>query len=153
MADYYGTVLGIHASAMGSALLLFVASELLLILARRGQKWSARTALLARRFAGHLAFVGVLGGITLVFIGGWSLATPWLVVSLALIATLMVIERKVVGSWEARAQSALRGDPSSTQIQSLAREKGALIGRAIMITLFAIIAGIMATKPDLTFFP
>ena len=149
----YGTVLGIHACTLLAALLLFVVSELLLTLARRRQSWSARMALLASSSGNLMAGIGVLAGIVLMIIGGWSLLTPWLLVSFALIAALMVVGRKFVRPWEARVRSALGSDVSSTQIQAFAGEKGALIGRATVIALFAMVAGLMTMKPALPLLP
>jgi hypothetical protein len=149
----YGTVLGIHACTLLAALLLFVVGELLLILARRGQSAPARMALLASSFGNLMASIGVFAGLILVFVGGWSLLTPWLLVSLALIATLVVVGRMFVRPWEARVRSALSGDSSRVQIKAFASEKAALIGRTTVIALFGIVAGLMATKPELALFP
>jgi uncharacterized membrane protein SirB2 len=149
----YGTVLGIHVCTFLAALLLFVLGELLLILARRGQSSAARMALLARSSGNLMAGIGVLAGIVLVIIGGWSLQTPWLLVSFALIAALIVVGRKVVRPWEARVRSALGSDASSTQIKAFASEQSALIGRAAVIALFAMVAGLMTMKPALALFP
>jgi hypothetical protein len=148
----YGTVLGVHAGSLLAALLLFVLGELLLILARRGQSSPARMALLASSSGNLMAGVGVLAGIILVFVGRWSLLTPWLLVSVAPIAALMVVERRFVRPWEARVRSALRSDASSAQIKTFASEKTALIGRATVMALFAIVAGLMTMKPALSLF-
>jgi hypothetical protein len=149
----YATVLGIHACTMLAALLFFVVGEFLLILARRGQSSAARMALLASRSGNLLAGIGVLAGIILVLVGGWSLLRPWLLVSFALIAALMVVGRRLVRPWEARVRSALSSDASSTQIKVVASEKTALIGRATVIALFGIVAGLMTMKPELPLFP
>ncbi|TIU32011.1 MAG: DUF2269 family protein [Mesorhizobium sp.] len=145
----YGTVLGIHAYAMCAALLLFVANELLLIPARRGLRGPARLAFFASRFAGLLVGAGVLAGIVLVFLGGWSLLTPWLVVSLALVAALMAVEHKLVRPWATQAQTALRGAISGKEIKAFAGDKRALFGRLTMIMLFALIVALMTAKPEL----
>ncbi|WP_192253104.1 DUF2269 family protein [Mesorhizobium silamurunense] len=145
----YGTVLGIHAYAMCAALLLFVANELLLVPARRGQRGPARLAFFASRFAGLLVVAGVLAGIVLVFLGDWSLLTPWLVVSLALIAVLIAVEHKLVRPWAAQAQTALRGAISGEEIKAFAGDKRALAGRIAMITIFALIVALMTVKPEL----
>jgi len=126
--------------------------ESLLILARRGQSSAARMALRAGRSANLLAGVGVLAGIVLVLVGGWPLLTPWLLLSLVLIAALMAVERKFVRPWEARIRSALDSKVSSTQIKAFASEQTALIGRATVIALFGIVAGLMTTKPELAIF-
>jgi hypothetical protein len=149
----YGTILVIHACTLLAALLLFVVGELLLILARRGQSSPARLAVLASSSGNLMAGIGVLAGILLVFVGGWSLLTPWLLVSFALIAALMAVGRKFVRPWEARARSALSYDASSAEIKAFASEKTALVGRATVIALFGIVAGLMTMKPELALFP
>ena len=149
----YPSIVGIHSYAMCAALLLFVASELMLIPARQGQRGAAGIALLASRFGKLLATAGVLAGIVLIFVGRWSLLTPWLVVSIALIAALMAVERKFVRPWEAQAQTALRGTASGVEIKAFASDKGALVGRVGVITLFALAGALMATKPELKPFP
>lgn len=146
---FYGIVLEIHAYAICAALLLFVATELLLALARNGQRGFARMAFLASRFAGVLVSAGVLAGVALFFIGGWSLLTPWLVVSFALIVALMTVEHKFVRPWATQAQTALRGAVSGIEIKAFAGDKRAFFGRLAMITLFALIVALMVTKPDL----
>ena len=145
----YEIVLGIHAYAMCAALLLFLANELLLIPARRGQPGPARMAFFASRFAGLLVGAGVLAGVALVVLGGWSLLTPWLVESLALVAALIAVENKLVRPWATQAQAALRGAVSAVEVKALAGDKRALVGRLTMITLFALIVALMATKPEL----
>jgi hypothetical protein len=109
-------------------------------------------ALLASSSGNLMAGIGVLAGIILVFVGGWSLLTPWLLVSFAVIAALMVIERKFVRPWEARIRSALGCDASSTQIKNIASEKTALTGRATVMALLGIVAGLMTMKPELALF-
>src|SRR4030095_12926256 len=150
---HYGTVLAIHRCAMFAALLLFIAAELLLILARRGQSSPARMAFSAGILGNLMAAIGVLAGVILLFVGGLRLLTPWLLTSVALIATLIVVRRKFVGPWEARIQSALESDAPSTQIKACARERTALAGRVIVIALFGLVAGLMTTKPDFAFLP
>ena len=148
----YGTVLGIHAGAMLAALLSFVAGELLLLLARGGQSKRARMALLASSSGNLLVTIGVLAGIILMFVGGWSLLTPWLLASFALIAAVMVVRRKFVVPWEARVKSALSSEASSAQIKAFASERTALIVRATVIALFGVVAGLMTTKPGFALF-
>jgi hypothetical protein len=148
----YVTLLRIHASSLLAALLLFAVGELLLILARRGQRSPARMALVASNSGNLMVGIGVLAGINLVLVGGWSLLTPWLLVSFALIAALIVVGRKFVRPWEARVRSALRSDASSTHIKSIASERTTLIGRTTVMALFGCVAGLMTMKPELALF-
>lgn len=109
-------------------------------------------AFFVSRFAGLLMGAGVLAGIVVFFLGGWSLLTPWLVVSFVLIAALMAVERKFVRPWATQAQTTLRGTVSAIEVKKFAGDKGALAGRMTMITLFALIVALMATKPELNLF-
>ena|SRR5262252_1403724 len=148
----YQTILGIHVFALLAALLLFASGEFLLFLARRGRSAPARMALLASSSGELMAGIGVLGGIVLVFVGGWSLLTPWLLASFVAIAALILIGRKFVRPWEVRVRSALRSGASSTQLEAFVREKTALIARVAVIALFGVIAGLMTVKPALALF-
>src|SRR5262245_23211550 len=115
----YSIVLAVHVCAMLAALLGFIVSELLLMLARRGQSSPLRNAVRAIGSANVAATIGVIAGVVLVFLGGWSLLTPWLLVSFALIAVLMVVLRTLVRPWQAQVKSALKS-ATSTQIQLFA---------------------------------
>lgn len=143
----YGIVLWGHAAAMLGALVLFVVCEFLLMLTRPTQTLSAKLALAARNVAEPLAGAGVLAGIGLVYIGGWPLFTPWLLASFAMIAMLMVIGRTFVQPWQIEFSSAIK-EVDGDHINAFARDRAALVGRAIMIALFAAVAGLMAVKPD-----
>jgi len=138
---------------MSAALLCFAAAEILFAVARRGRRAPAKLALFAGSIANSAASLGVLAGVVLVFVGGWSLRTPWLLVSLGLIGALMVVRRTFVGPWETRVRSALQGEASSAQIKMLARESAALIGRSTVIALFVVVAALMVAKPALAFSP
>lgn len=144
----YGTVLGIHAAAMGTALTLLLASEFLLLLGRRGTRKPVALAFLSSRIAGPLVMIGIVAGIALVFIGGWSLLTPWLVISLILIAMLVVVEAKFVREWQARAQAALRDAATGPGVEAVVGERRALYGRLAMLTIFALVAVLMTMKAD-----
>lgn len=148
----YGSVVGLHAGAMVVALVLFVAAELLLLAARGGRRGTARMAVLAGRLARALVGVGVLAGIALVFLGGWSILTPWLIASLLLIVALMAVERALVRPWQAQEGGVLGDTVSRSQIMTFAGDRRALFGRAAMIGLFLLIAALMSAKPDLLAF-
>lgn len=109
-------------------------------------------AFLASRLAGPLTGAGVLAGIVLVILGGWSLLTPWLVASIALIVALMAVERKFVRPWAARAQTALLGAISAVDVKAFAADRRAMAGRLATIALFALIIALMIAKPELNGF-
>lgn len=146
----YPIILGIHGYGMCIALLLFVASELLLVVARRGRAAPARAALHLSRYAGIVVPVGVLAGIALFFAGGWPL-TAWLLASLTLVALLIVVERRLVGPWQARARPVLEGAASSDEVRVLVRDTRALLGRVAMMGLFGLVVLLMIVKPHLGF--
>ncbi|WP_179119664.1 hypothetical protein [Ensifer adhaerens] len=145
----YANVVMIHAAAMGTAFLLFAARELLFIFAWRGQIGAAKLALIANRIAGVLTGIGIAGGIGLIVLGGWSLSTPWLLVSFTLIAALMAVESRFVRPWEAQVHPALQGTIDKLAVRTLLGNKRALGGRLASISLFALIIALMAAKPDL----
>jgi uncharacterized membrane protein len=147
----YGIVLPLHAGAMAAALVSFVVVEVFLLASRQGRRLPARVALLASNAANLMASLGVLGGVALVFIGGWSLLTPWLLASLVLIAVLMGVQRRLVRPWEAEVRTLLESEASSAGIRALATRRTALLGRATVIVLFSAVAGLMAIKPQLPF--
>ena len=145
----YGSILIAHAGSMAAALLLFVAGELLWIPARWGKASPARIALVSRRIAGMFAAIGVVSGVVLLVVGGWSPAASWLLASFALIAALMVVERILIRPWETRARSAFREAPSVDEVKAIAGETRALLGRLAMLALFALVAALMVAKPAL----
>lgn len=147
---FYRIVLGIHAYGMGAALLMLLVRELLLIPARQGRIAPARAALRLGRSAGIVAGVGVLAGITLFFVGRWPL-TPWLVASLMLIAVLMLVERRMLGSWEKLAHAAFHGIAASAEVRAVARDARALRGRLLFVGIFALIVVLMSVKPSISF--
>jgi len=144
----YPIVLAIHAGGMGMALLLFVSRELVLVRARSGRIGAARAAVRIGQLASVLTGVGVVAGIAVFFLGGWSLA-PWLLASLALIAALMAVERRMLRAWHLRAEAILRVAPSSADARTLARDAHALRGRLAVTGLFALVALLMTIKPGL----
>jgi hypothetical protein len=146
-AMLYQTALVVHAGCMLAALLSFAAGELLLIPARRGKRRPAWMALRAGRSGNLLLNVGVLGGIVLVFVGGWRLLTPWLLESFAVIAIALAVRAKLVAPWEAQARSALEGGSPVAAIKAFASQGSALAGRTAVIALFGIVAALMTLKP------
>lgn len=141
----YQVALWVHVYAMGTALILFLCGELLLVIARGERRLPAKNALLAYRVGGILMAIGVVAGIALVFLGGWSLLTPWLLIALALIGGLLAIERKMVSPWAVQAQTALR---TGAPVRAIATDGRALAGRVMLITLFVLIVALMVTKPE-----
>jgi uncharacterized membrane protein len=145
---FYEGILDIHALGMAAAVVLFVSAELLLFAGVGEKARLARIALAASRFGNMLAMIGMLAGVALIYLGGWPLTTPWLLLSFALIAAMMVISRRFVRPWEQRFQAAVAG-ASRSDLGALAGDRKALIGRVAVIALFALIAGVMTLKPDL----
>jgi len=137
----------VHACGMAAALLMFAMREVLVILARGGRVRAAAAAIATGRLAEITTTVGVLAGIALFFLGRWPL-TAWLIASLALIALLMLVERRVVSSWQQRAKASLDSEPSRPEIRALMADRRALVGRLTNIAIFAVIATLMTLKPQ-----
>ena len=147
---FYPIILGIHGYGMCIALLMLLASELLLVAARRGHATPARVALHASRCAGTLIPLGVLAGIVLFFAGGWPI-TAWLIASLILIALLIMVERRFVGPWQVGTRQVLKETVASEDVRALARNTHALLGRVAMLGLFGLVVLLMVVKPQVNF--
>ncbi|AZO08779.1 MULTISPECIES: hypothetical protein [unclassified Mesorhizobium] len=144
----YTSVLDIHAFAMMAAVVLFLAAELLLFAGTGGDAKMARFALGTSRSANVVAMIGMLAGIALLYLGGWSLLTPWLLLSFALIAAMMVVNRRFVRPWQKKVQAAI-ADASRSDLGALAGDRRALVGRVAVIALFALVGALMMLKPEL----
>jgi len=144
----YISVLDIHAFGMMSAAVLFLAVELLLFASGGEGVKMARYTLSASRIGNLLAMVGMLAGIALVYLGGWPLTTPWLLLSFALIAAMMIVSRRFVQPWQAKFQAAVAG-VSTPDLAALAGDGRARVGRVAVIALFVLVAAVMMLKPDL----
>ncbi|TIP03924.1 MAG: NAD(P)(+) transhydrogenase (Re/Si-specific) subunit beta [Mesorhizobium sp.] len=142
----YTGMLDVHAFGMMAAVLLFVTTELLLFAGGRARL--ARFALYASRFGNMLAMIGMLAGIGLIYLGGWPLTTPWLLFSFVLIAIMMVVSRRFVRPWQQRFQAAVAG-ASHADLDALAGDRRALVGRAAVLALFVLVAATMMLKPEL----
>jgi hypothetical protein len=145
----YPALLLVHASAMAATIALMVLAELLLLAARFGHVGPARTAFGANRVAGVLAAMGIASGIAVLLLGGWPLWTPWLLASLALIAAMFVVERRLVRPWQALSLPILRRAAPGPGIQAVATDARGLLGRMAVIALFAAIGALMLVKPAL----
>ncbi len=148
----YTSLVLIHASAMAAAIALMAVSELLFLAARSGRGGPARMAFQAGRVGGVLAAVGIVSGIAVLLIGGWSLRTPWLLASLALIVAMAVVERRLVRPWQALSMPVLRRDAAGPGIRAVATDTQGLFGRLAVIALFAAVGALMIAKPDLAMF-
>jgi hypothetical protein len=147
----YELILLTHASALIGAVGCLVIAELLLLAARSRPVKFAITALIVGRIGNILTAVGIIAGIALFIVGPWDLLTPWLVASLVLIALLIGVGRRLVQPWEARLKISLENARASDPaIRPLVGERGALLGRMIVIGLFVLIICLMTAKPDLS---
>ena len=147
----YELILLTHASALIGAAGCLVIAEFLLLAARSGPVKFASAALIIRRVGNILTGIGIIAGIALFIIGRWDFLTPWLVASFVLIVLLIDVGRRLVEPWETRLKISLEtGRASDTGIGPLVGERGALLGRIIVIGLFVLIIGLMTSKPDLS---
>lgn len=141
----YTSVLDIHAFGMTAAFLLFLTGELLLFATGLGAANVARLALGAVRVGNLAVIAGLLAGITLVYLGGWPLTAPWLLLSFALIAALMAVNRRFVEPWQQRFQRAT----TPAERRAIAAEGNARAARLAVVALFAAIGAVMILKPAL----
>ena len=148
----YPSLVLIHASTMAAAIALMVASELLLLAARGGRGAPARMAFRASRVGGVVTAAGIVSGIAVLLMGGWPLRTPWLLVSLALIAAWAVVEHRFVRPWQALSTSVLQRDAAGLGIRAVATDAHGLFGRMAVIALFATVGVLMVVKPYLGVF-
>jgi uncharacterized membrane protein SirB2 len=147
----YELILQTHAFALIGAIGCLVVAELLLLAARRDPVRLASAALITRRVGNVLATIGIIAGVALLVVGRWPLVTPWLIASFVLIALLIGVGRGMVQPWETRLKTSLgNGHATDTDIGPLVGDKGAFLARMIVIGLFALIIGLMTTKPDLS---
>jgi uncharacterized membrane protein len=139
----------LHASAMCAAIALLLAGEVLLLFARRGWYSPARLAFLASRVGSVAAAIGIVSGVAVLFIGGWPLRTPWLLASLALVAAMAIVERRLVRPWQALSVPVLRRNAAGPGIQAVATDRRGLFGRLAVIALFVAVGVLMTAKPGL----
>lgn len=144
----YTGILDIHAFGMTAAFVLFLAGELLLAAGVHGAARPARLALSVSRIGNLFVTIGIVAGLALVYLGGWPLTAPWLLLSFALIAALMVVNRRLVRPWEEKFQAAV-ADGTQADLGALAGDRKALVGRLTVIALFALVAAVMIVKPEL----
>jgi hypothetical protein len=148
----YPSFVLIHAAAMCAAIALLLASEVLLLVARRGRYGPARLAFLAGRVGSVAAAIGVVSGIVVLFVGGWPLRTPWLLASLVLVAAMAIVERRLVRPWQALSAPVLRRKTAGPGIQAVAADRRGLLGRMAVIALFGAVGVLMTVKPGLGMF-
>ncbi len=93
--------------------------------------------------------LGILAGITLVYLGKWQPLTPWLLLSFILIGAMTIANRTVVRPWALRVRNAIEGDSSPASLNQLTRDKRALMARLFVIVLFSFVTALMMSKPAL----
>jgi hypothetical protein len=151
-ASLYPTLKSIHALLMSSAFILSVVSEILLLSgaylqsAPKLYKWSHRL----RKLSSPLALLGLGFGVATALSAGWSLLTPWLVLAYLLIALTFVIGGKFVMPWEKRVEALIaRPEGASvTELQTLLRERGAIVARWAVVLVLVGILLVMRLKPS-----
>jgi len=104
-------------------------------------------AVKSSRISGYLVLIGLIAGIALVVLGGWSLITPWLVISFLLIACLIAVESAFISPWQAQLKRMIEKEDYTTDLSVLLSNPRAQAGRAAMILIFVLIFVLMMTKP------
>lgn len=137
-----------HSGAMSSALVLLVVCEVLLVAARsRGHMRLVSMALKSSKISGYFVLVGLIAGIALVVLGGWSLIAPWLLISFFLIACLIAVESAFISPWQEKLKQMIGSDCRTSDLSVLLKSPRAQTSRAAMILIFVLIFVLMTTKP------
>ena len=104
--------------------------------------------LLDDRMANPAYILSLITGLAMVFMGEWSLTTPWILLSLVLYVLVVLVGLLVyTPTLRRQIELAERGDPASGEYAAVAR-RGQLLGIVIGILVVAIVF-LMVTKPAL----
>ncbi len=94
--------------------------------------------------------IGLLAGIAMVVMAGWSPFAPWLVATYGLLALMRGIGR-VGKAWRRQLEGALQFDGGSgalVDVRSVLVDRRALLARLAIIVIFFTIIAVMRAKPS-----
>ena len=142
-----------HVVAMVLTLLLMLAAEPVFLTAARAEtveQMERRSRLAQRllRVTQLTMLIGLLAGVALVVIAGWSPLAPWLVVAYGLLALMSIVGR-VSTTWQQQVQSALQpgaGVAAQAALRAILMDRRALLARWAVIAIFLTIIAVMRTK-------
>ena len=149
----YLTVRLTHVVAMLLTVLLMMAAEPVFLAAARATtvaQMERRYRLAQRllRVTQLTMLIGLLAGVALVVIGGWSPLAPWLVAAYGLLVLMSIVGR-VSTRWQQQVQGALQpgvGTVAQAGLHAILTDRRATLARWAVIALFLTIIAVMRTK-------
>ncbi len=153
--NLYLIVRSTHVTAMLVTVVLTLATEPLVLTAARVRsieqvEWLYHLSRRLQQLSQLTTLIGLLAGITLVALAGWSPFAPWLVATYGLLVLMNVVGR-VGNDWQRRLEGALRldeGGAALADVRSVLVDRRALLARLAIITIFFMIMMLMQEKPS-----
>ncbi len=144
----YSVVLSLHVTGILCSTILLVVSEVLLVIGRNGRLKMLGLALSSRRIGDRLLSAALVAGALLLFMGGWSPLTGWMLLSLVLVGVLKLVAARYVRPWELSMEMAMVKDARALPLSVLLAGRRAIFFRLSLVALILIIAGLMICKPQ-----
>lgn len=144
----YSFVLSLHVTGILCSTILLVVSEVLLVIGRNGRLKMLGLALSSRRIGDRLLSAALVAGALLLFMGGWSPLTGWMLLSLVLVGVLKLVAAHYVRPWELSMEMAMVKDARALPLSVLLAGRRAIFFRLSLVALILIIAGLMICKPQ-----
>ncbi len=144
-----------HVTAMLLTVVLILAVEPLIWTAARARS-IGQVELLYRlsrqleQLSQLTTLIGLLAGISMVVMAGWSPFAPWLVTTYGLLALMSGVGR-VNKEWHRRLEGALQldgGGGAQLDVRSVLVDRRALLARLAIIAIFFTIIAVMRAKPS-----
>ena len=153
--NLYLIVRSTHVTAMLVTVVLTLATEPLILTAARIRsieqvEWLYRLSRRLQQLAQLTTLIGLLAGITLVVLAGWSPFAPWLVATYGLLVLMSVVGR-VGNAWQRRLEGALGldgGGAALADVRAVLVDRRALLARLAVIAIFFTIIMLMQAKPS-----
>ena len=145
-----------HIAAMFSSFLLLWATDLLFWqAARRGDVPGLRTI---GRYGARIVpigvvlfFVGIGFGVVNAVVGGWNLLAPWLLITYALVAVMLVmglfIETPMLDRLAAKANEEADATEPSPELRQLMADRRPILYDAISFVIWIAVIYVMVVKP------
>lgn len=153
--NLYVVIRSTHVTAMLLTVIFTMAVEPLVLVAARVQsltqvEWLYRLSRRLEQLSQLTTLIGLLAGITMVVMAGWSLFEPWLVATYGLLGLMSVVGR-VGNAWRRQLEGALRLDIGGgvlADVRSVLVDRRALLARLSIIAIFFTIMMLMQEKPS-----
>lgn len=147
----------VHVLSMSTSIIVMIVGEILLVSGGYLQaapalyRGSQRLSSLSEK----LGLLGLIAGAGTAITGGWGLFPAWLVLAYALIVLTFVLGKMFVLPWQNRVQVVMSNPAgvSVAELQSLLRERRAILGRWLVVAVFIGIVMVMRIKPSITILP